>query len=333
MPIPLVTGDQDFRTGIVYPKNTGTWANLKSTREITLSSNVQGTTSNVSVIVGNVSFGNLTIRNTNYYANSNIIILGTTTSNIANISVGMKVYGANIGSNVSVTSIRNSSTGITWDSLTAWITQPAPYFIWNSDIINNESSIVFNCLVNSEVVGNVSYTILTTDGAFDGNDIVTTINVGNTDIPAYQGQYVLVSANVRTTGSLHNLSSMDINITNDPLIITRNHLYTGNLSGTSSSRQLDLGRNVSYITSLQMTPYLLNTTTGEYVTNGYVASDYFPATTGVTGGFPQIVDKLNGGANIALVDNDGNYSDGYIDLLAYVLPEQYMDVDYNIKQR
>jgi len=332
MPIPNANGQPDPRTGIVYPPNTGTWANLKSTREITLSSNVQNTTTNVSVTVGNVSFGNLTIIRTNYYANSNIVILGTTTSNIANISVGMKVYGANIGSNVSVTSIRNSTTGVIWDNVKSWITEPAPYFTWNSDIIDNEQSIIFNCLIDSEIVGNVTYTITTTDTAFDGNDSVYTVNVGDADIPAYSGQYLVVTANVRSTGSLTSVTRMDVTVTNEPFTITKNYLYTGNLSGTNLSRSLDLGRNVSYITSLQMTPYLTSSFNG-YVAVDYATSDYFTPETGVTGGFPQIVDKLNGGANIAIIDNNGSYVDSYIDLLAYVLPEQYMDVDYNIKQR
>jgi hypothetical protein len=331
MPIPNANGQSDIRTGIVYPPNTGTWANLKSTREITLSSNVQNTTTNVSVIVGNVSFGNLTIIRTNYYANSNIVILGTTTSNIANISVGMKVYGANIGSNVSVTSIRNSTTGVIWDNLKSWITEPAPYFTWNSPIIDNQQSIIFNCLIDSEIVGNVTYTITTTDTGFDGNDSVYTVNVGDADIPAYSGQYLVVTANVRPTGSLSSVTRMDVTVTNEPFTITRNHLYTGNLSGTSSSRSLDLGRNVSYITSLQMTPYIFTGGSG-YTASGYVTAGYFSETV-ITGAFPQIIDKLSGGANIALTDNDSNYIDGYVDVLAYVLPEQFMDVDYNIKQR
>jgi hypothetical protein len=331
MPIPNTNGQPDIRTGVVYPPNLGTWANLKSTREITLSSNVLNTTSNVSVIVGNVSFGNLTIRNTNYYANSNIIILGTTTSNIANISVGMKVYGANIGSNVSVTSIRNSTTGVIWDTVKSWITQPAGYLTWNSPIIDNQQSIVFNCLVNSEIAGNVTYTITTTDTAFDGNDSVYTVNVGDADIPAYSGQYLVVTANVRSTGSLTSVTRMDVTVTNEPFTITKNHLYTANLAGTSSSRSLDLGRNVSYVTSLQMTPYSY-VGSNYYTLSGYVTSGYFDEVT-ITGAFPQIIDKLSGGANIALTDNSGNYIDGYVDILAYVLPEQYMDVDYNIKQR
>lgn len=331
MALPISNGQPDYRTGIVYPPNLGTWANLASTREITLSSNVANTTIGANITVGNVSFGNLKIYNTDYYANTNVIILGTTTSNIANISVGMRVYGANLASNVTVTSIRNSTTGVIWDTLSNWITEPAPYFTWSGPLIDNGSSIVFNCLIDSEINGNVSYEITTTDQAFDGNETVTTVNVGDTDIAAYQGQYVIVTANVRSTGSLTSLSKMDVRITNETFVITKNHVYTGNLAGTSSSRTIDLGRQVSYITSLQMTPYLYSGGSG-YTQSGYVTNGYFDETI-ITGAFPQIIDKTHGGANIALTDNDGNYIDGYIDILAYVLPEQYMDADYSIRQR
>lgn len=331
MALPISTGQLDLRTGIVYPPNAGTWANLASTREITISSNVVASTLGANITVGNVSFGNLIITNTDYYANTNVIILGTTTANIANISVGMKVYGANISSNVTVTSIRNSTTGIIWDTLSIWITEPADYFTWTSPLIDNEKNIIFNCLIDSEIVGNVSYEIATTQQAFDGNEVVSTVNIGDADIPAYEGRYLIVTANVRSTGSLTSLTKMDVRITNEPFVITRNSVYLGNLVGTSSSRQIDLGRNVSYITSLQMTPYIYNGGSG-YTTSGYVVAGYFDETV-VTGAFPQIIDKSQGGANVALTDNAGNFIDGYVDIVAYVLPEQYMDVDYSIRQR
>jgi hypothetical protein len=330
MPIPEATGLQDLNTAIIYPPNLGKWANLASTREITLSSNVLNTTTNVSVIVGNVSFGNLTISNTNYYANTNVVVLGTTTSNIANISVGMRVYGANIGSNVTVTSIRNSAAGSTWENWHQWISAPAGYFLWNSPIIDNGTNITFNCLITTEAVGNVSYTIRTTNTGFDGNDTVTTANIGDIDITAFSGRFLCVTANVRAEGSLHSLTSLDVNVTNEKLTIVQGDLDTSTLSGTSSSRQLDLGRAVSYIYNIQMTPHLTTSFSG-YTASGYVTNDYFTETA-VTGAFPQIIDKLNGGANIAVVDNDGNYVDTTLDLVAYALPEQYMD-GINLKQR
>lgn len=330
MPIPADTGLQDFQTGHIYPRNRGTWANLASTREITISSDAIGSSIS-NIIVGNVSFGNLTINNATITANSNIVILTTTTANISNISVGMKVYDANIAANTSVTSIRNSSSGLIWDTWHNWSNDPAPYFYWNSPLIDIGKDIVFNCLINTVSTGAVTYEIRTTGNAnFNGTENLRTVGSGNVDIPAYEGRFLAVTANVVSTGSIAVLEKMDINVKNEPFQLALNKVNTGSLAGTISSRQVDLGRNSSYIQNIQMTPHLFVGGTG-YTQSGYVATDYFSETL-VTGAFPQIVDKLNGGANIAIVDNDGNYIDGNVDILVYALPEQYY-ADNSILER
>jgi len=331
MPIPENTGLQDFETGTIYPRNLGTWANLASTREITISSNVT-VSRTANIILGNVSFGNITIINTTLLANSNVIVMTTSTANIANISVGMRVYNANtVSANTTVTSIRNSTSGITWASYTNWLNNPAGFFLWNSPIIDNGSNKAFNCLVTTEATGTVSYQIRSSvDGNFDGTESLTTVTSGNVNIPAHQGQFVVVTANVASTTEIASLISMDVIVTDETIQLTTNKLDTSTLSGTSSSRQLNLGRNVSYINNLQMSPYLY-LGASPYVVAGYVTAGYFDETQ-VTGAFPQIVDKLNGGANIAILDNSGNYIDGNVDVLVYALPEQYVDGN-NIKQR
>jgi len=331
MPIPENTGLQDFETGTIYPRNLGTWANLASTREITISSNVT-VSRTANIILGNVSFGNITIINTTLLANSNVIVMTTSTANIANISVGMRVYNANtVSANTTVTSIRNSTSGITWASYTNWLNNPAGFFLWNSPIIDNGSNKAFNCLVTTEATGTVSYQIRSSvDGNFDGTESLTTVTSGNVNIPAHQGQFVVITANVASTTEIASLISMDVIVTDETIQLTTNKLDTSTLSGTSSSRQLNLGRNVSYINNLQMSPYLY-LGASPYVVAGYVTAGYFDETQ-VTGAFPQIVDKLNGGANIAILDNSGNYIDGNVDVLVYALPEQYVDGN-NIKQR
>ena len=135
---------------------------------------------------------------------------------------------------------------------------------------------------------------------------------------------------MRTTGSLTTLSSLDVTVTDQTLMLTKNKLDTSTLSGTSASRQIDLGRKISYINNIQMTPYVYTGGT-PYVTVGYVTSGYFDETV-VLGAFPQIIDKNNGGANITVIDNNGNYIDSYVDVLVYALPEQYVDGN-NIRQR
>lgn len=319
--IPQETGRQDPWTGIVYPPNLGVWANLESTKAITISSNaVSDYTGNI--IVGNVGFGNLTISGARILANSNVITLTTTTANIANISVGMTVFSANLSANTTVASIQNSTNGSVWDTWSSWRNQPEEYFYWNSPLINLNNPSVFNMLITTETTGNVEYTIhVSQDGAFDGTESITTVTNGMTDITAFEGQYIIVTANVRQDGSEPTLTSMDITTTNEQITIVRGNISSDTLSGTSSSRQLDLGRNVSYIYNIQMTPYFFTGGTG-YTVSGYFTTDYMDETI-VTGAFPQIVDKQDGGANIALIDNAGNYIDGRFDCIVYALPEMY----------
>lgn len=330
MPIPENTGVIDVYTGKILPKNLGTWANLASTREITISSTATGASVG-NIIVGNVSFGNLTIVNSRITANSNVITLTTTTANIANISVGMKVYSANIAGNTTVTSIRNSSTGSIWDTWHGWLNNPAGYFLYSTGIINHGKNLTYNCQITTVADGTVKYDIRTTaNGSFDGTETLTSIQSGNVNIPAFQGQFLVVTANVVSTGSLASLSSLDVTVTDQTMMLTTNKLDTSTLVGTSSSRQLDLGRKISYINNIQMTPYMYSGGS-PYVTVGYVTAGYFDEVV-VIGAFPQIVDKLNGGANIAVIDNSGNYIDSYVDVLVYALPEQYVDGN-NLKQR
>ena len=334
MPIPENTGLQDFETGHIYPRNLGTWANLASTREITISSNVT-VSRGANIILGNVSFGNITINNTTLLANSNVIVMTTSTANIANISVGMRVYNANTAlANATVTSIRNSSSGITWASYTNWANNPARYFLWNSPIIDNGSNKTFNCLVTTEATGTVSYQIRSSvDGNFNGTETLRTVTSGNVNIPAHQGQFVVVTANVASTTELASLTSMDVTITNEPIMLILDSLDTSTLPQLRPySRQLNLGRNTSYIINIQAT--VKNNEEARYVDFSYVNTSYMQNDLVIySGGTPPtltIRDKSNGTANIVI--SDTGYTDGVFDLLVYALPEQYVDGN-NIKQR
>ena len=330
MPIPENTGLQDFETGHIYPRNLGTWANLASIREITISSNVtvNGT---ANIILGNVSFGNITINNTTLLANSNVIVMTTSTANIANISVGMRVYNANtVSANTTVTSIRNSSSGITWASYTNWANNPASYFLWNSPIIDNGSNKTFNCLVNTEATGTISYQIRSSiTGNFDGTESLTTVTSGNVNIPAYQGQFVVVTANVASTTQLPTLTSMDVTITDEEIKLSVEKWQEG--QGTNLRNIL--GRNTSYIVNFIATPWV-TTFALEYTSGGYVTPGYSFVIQNSGGQVPQLllIDKDNGSGNVYLYENGLRYGTPTFDMLVYALPEQYVDGN-NIKQR
>lgn len=212
-----------------------------------------------------------------------------------------------------------------WSTMSSWITEPNPYLIYNSPAIDLGSSQTFNLNMTADIVGNVTYKVYTTDTVFsNAATTTTTISPGATDITAFQGRYVAVSANVTTTGGLQTIRSWTINPNTRTIEITLNGVNTSTLSGNTQQRELNLGRAVSYVYNLQMTPhYTVSGGDG----NPYVATDYVDIgyVTGnqVIGAFPQIVNKIGGGANICIVDNEGQFVNSTVDITATALPEQY----------
>lgn len=325
MAIPENNGIFDSSSNQINAPTNNTWNNLQSTIEIVITTKTpEGNLTTANLIAGNVSFGNVTITNTTALGNSNVIILGTTTSNIANLSVGMTVWRSNITGNTgTITEIRNSASGIRWDTYKTWAGTPVPYLIYSTPIIDVGTVGYFNLEIDADIVGNVKYEIRTSaNGAFDGSEILSNVLPDTDNIPAFYGRYAVVTANVGYQGSLQHIRLLNANPSVDTFPIYLNTVNTSSLSGSISSRQLDLGRNVSQVLNLQLTPHLTASFVG-YVALGYATADYFTPETGITGAFPQIIDKTGSSANIAVVDNDGSYVDSYVDVIATVLPEQY----------
>jgi hypothetical protein len=332
MAIPENNGIFDTALNKIIAPTTNSWSNLRSTIEIVISSTSDANISVANLIAGNVAFGNVTITNTTMSANSNVIVLGTTTANIANLSVGMRVWRSNIAGNVgNITAIQNSSTGVRWDTYKTWAGTPVPYLIYSTPIIDVGSIGYFNLEIDADITGNVKYEIRSsTTGTFDGSETLTNVFPATDNIPAFYGRYVVVTANVGYQGSLQTITGLSARNYTTPFSIYLNSISSSTLSGSTSSRQLTLGKVVSQVVNLQMTPHYYSGGSG-YATNGYFTSGYIDETI-ITGAFPQIIDKTGGAANIVLLDNEGNAIDGTVDVLATVLPEQYMD-GINLRQR
>lgn len=323
MAIPENNGIFDSVLNQIVAPTTNSWSNLRSTIEIVISSTSDANISVANLTAGNISFGNVTITNTTMGANSNVIILGTTNSNIANLSVGMTVYRSNIAGNVgTITAIQNSATGVRWDTYKTWAGTPVPYLIYSTPIIDVGTVGYFNLEIDADITGNVKYEVrASTTGTFDGTETLTNVLPNTDNIPAFYGRYVVVTANVGYQGGIQTISSLSARNYATPFTIYLNSINSTSLAGTTASRQLSLGRAVSQIVNLQLTPHYYTGGTG-YTTSGYFTSGYIEETI-VTGAFPQIIDKTGGSANIALIDNEGNGIDGTVDIIATVLPEQY----------
>ena len=333
MAIPENNGIFDATLNKVIAPTTNSWNNLKSTIEIVISSTSDANISVANLTAGNIAFGNVTISNTTMAANSNVIVLGTTTANIANLSVGMTIWRSNISGNVgTITAIQNSATGVRWDTYKIWAGTPSPYLIYSTPIIDVGRVGYFNLEIDADIIGNVKYEVRSsTTGVFDGTETLTNVYPATDNIPAFYGRYAVVTANVAYQGALQTITALSARNYTTPFTIYLNTVDTSGLLGSSTARQLSLGRTVSQVVNLQLTPHLTTSFNG-YVGLGYADAGYFTPETGITGGFPQIIDKLNGTANIAVVDNNGSYVDSYVDILVSALPEQYMD-GINLRQR
>jgi hypothetical protein len=299
------------------------------------------------LIAGNVAFGNVTITNTTMGANSNVIVLGTTTANIANLSVGMQVYRANIAGNVgNITAIQNSSTGVRWDTYKTWTGTPAPYLIYSTPIIDVGSIGYFNLEIDADINGNVKYEIRSsTTGTFDGTETLTNVFPATDNIPAFYGRYVVVTANVAYNGSLQTISTLSARNFATPFAIYLDSIDTNTLPITDSDnsgavgRQLILGRSTSYITNIQATlhsPQNLFYINPGYTDQLYIKND-LPLFSGMNPPVFFIKNKFNGGANVVVLNGSGGIYAGtgtgpVVDLLVYALPEQYMD-GINLRQR
>jgi hypothetical protein len=217
----------------------------------------------------------------------------------------------------------------TWGDLTSWITNPANPMVWLSDSIDLINPTYFTLNITTQAVGSVGYTVYTsTDGAFsNATTTATTISSGDTNIPAFYGRYLAVAAEVTNTGGLHSLQSMELAASTTRYDILLNDIDSSLLSGTQDKKALPINRSISKVLNVQLTAVLNEegVNSNVYVASGYVDSDYFLESVSLKGIIPHIVDKNGTGANVAFIDNEGNFTDCVFDAQIYVYPEQYMD--------
>lgn len=216
----------------------------------------------------------------------------------------------------------------TWDSLTTWVTAPVTPMIVLSEELDLGLSTKFTLQVTATVVGSVTYTVYTTDDNswLSATTTATVIAADAENIPAFTGQYVRVAATVTSPSQLAQLISMELTAGTQRFDILLNDIDSSTLTGSTSARKLDLGRNVSHVVNLQITPHKATGNTWITSTSGYTEATISKLSTAI------IVDKNAGGANIAFINAEGQYVDSTFDAIAYVLPEQYMS-DNNLAVR
>lgn len=205
-----------------------------------------------------------------------------------------------------------------WTALSSWASAPnwnptADPIEWVSEPLPLPPG---TCAIEitTDAVGDVEYEIwLSSNGNYEGEEEITYIGQGDTNIPAFEGSMVYILVRVTNTAGLPQLLDMRARATNQSRIISINGINTATLAGTVNARTLDLGRPIAGITNIQITPKAVSNYTMAVYSTDYPTSNVV---------IPIVVDKTV--PSIRLVGLDNVPRDGIIDVVAEALPEQYM---------
>jgi hypothetical protein len=260
----------------------------------------------------------------------------TTATGVLDFNLGYIVPGSN--------STWVGTTGTTWDNLLSWNPTPVNPLIWVTEPIDFGTTDYFNVSISATYTGDLTkYEIWTSStGAFNGEETKFTINEGDTNVTAFYGRYVRVAAWVYQTGSTTNLQDLQIKLTSQAIDISKSDVSSSGLPTWTSidstatvglARVLDIGRRVSAVVNVHLTPNYVTTGSGGYSIPGdnnqyFEQFDYGQVT------IPSIVRKrivttattVASGCGTAFIlqNQNGDVVNGTVDVRIRALPEQYM---------
>jgi hypothetical protein len=205
--------------------------------------------------------------------------------------------------------------GSAWTSSNTW-NPTATNLVWTSELIELNSVQTVNIVVESTAQGTVAYDIYASDtGAFAGEETVTSIAQGDTGVSSFSGRWFFVVATVTNNNALPVLEKFITRTqVNKSTKVKLSDVDTSTLGGTVAARELDFNRTTSGVRNIQITVKEVT----DFTLESYV-TDYPTSNTLI----PRIVSKT--ASTIALVGLDNVPRDGVIDVVAEILPEQYMD--------
>lgn len=141
-----------------------------------------------------------------------------------------------------------------WSDWTTWVNEPADSFTVSTEIFDRGQVGKFNLRTETEVFGNITYVVYTSaNGAFAGEETISTITANSSNLAAFYGQYYIVQANVASQGGLPQLNSMTITSTDASLDLKLNDIETANLSQTGNGAVISLPRICSAVLNMQIT--------------------------------------------------------------------------------
>ena len=221
------------------------------------------------------------------------------------------------------------SAGLTrfssWDEWNNWTGVAETPLTWFTDIVDLTDTGAFNLTWTISCVGTPTFTVYTSNtGTFTGEETTKTINVGDTDIDAFEGRFVGILISVaETSEGIPEILSFDFTASGQRLDLQQFDVNTTDLSGGIGSHVIDPGRLCSKILGVQMTAQSDN-----YVATGYVDNISLDEENYVTSAPPivaSVITKDRSGPQVSFTNLDGTGTNAVFDVTLTVLPEQYMD--------
>jgi hypothetical protein len=203
----------------------------------------------------------------------------------------------------------SSLSGTTWANWSDYSINPSP-ILWTSELIDNGEVRYFTLSIDATFDGEIEYFVHVSEtGQFGGEETETYIGPTTTDIPAFYGQFVYVTA--RVTGKF--LNSLDIESNNSTLSVELRNLDTSTLSGTASERILTLDRPISFISDMKISVLKAPTFQLDMYVTDYPTSNVL---------IPIVLDKQAASAKFSLRGLDNIPRNGIVDISITALPRQ-----------
>lgn len=217
------------------------------------------------------------------------------------------------------TSTWSGLASTSWSSWRLWnydYSSTTVYYITAIDLALTPKN--FSIKIETDSPGQVNYEVYTSStGAFAGEETKTVIASGQQDIPGFTGAKCRVAVISTATGGMPIINSIRYEYTTvGEKQLTYSQINSSTLSGTSSSRTLNLNANVGGITNVNIQPY---------ETTAYNVDAYVTATPTSTYLIPKVISSTSTTLTFALVGVDNQPRDGIVDIYLQTLPMQYMD--------
>jgi len=224
-----------------------------------------------------------------------------------------------------------------WDDWSVWAQTPAEMLyvtVTSGPMFVNLGAVkTFNVLTNIQTNGLVHYYFYvnqTSEVIVGDNPSYTTTHVepGDTAIASLTGQFVAIQVGIEfdPTKGIQYLDGISFDFTTTGnKSLSYSNVDSSTLSGTVSDRLFTTTETLSGIDEVQITS---QGTTTPYNVDLYVSKNQTSSYT-----FPDVISKSNSGVHLKFIGIDGEPRDSVFDITLSAMPEWYMDVDGNLKER